>query len=400
MGLLVLSYVGSFLVGRRSATGVGLPSGIEYAALGFVLGPQVLGLFGAKDLSVFEPVVQVALGWLAFRAGLDFGFDGDRRVSAGRLVFGSFESLLVGGVVWAAMWSVLRWLRIGLTSSEMMLLCGGVAAACGQTTREALRRETDRLAAHGPLARTLSEIAHSDDLLPLIAVAILFAVDPPRVASVRVPLRDWPLITVALGAFLGGGAALLVRADTSLQESWSVVLGVVLLAVGAATRLGLSTLAVTFFAGLALSTLSRHSGELRAMVRVTERPVLLPALLLAGARLDFRSTPILAWLAAGALVARLAAKLWAGWALTAISQPARKAGPLVGLSLVPSGAVAMSIGLAFALRFPGPVGDTVLAIAVLSAAVGELVGPLSLRRALRRAGEIEGPVDSTLRVAG
>jgi hypothetical protein len=53
-----------------------------------------------------------------------------------------------------------------------------------------------------------------------------------------------------------------------------------------------------------------------------------------------------------------------------------------------SGALSISIGLAYALRFPGPVGDTVLAIAALSATVGEFVGPPRLRHALEGAGEI------------
>ena len=39
-----------------------------------------------------------------------------------------------------------------------------------------------------------------------------------------------------------------------------------------------------------------------------------------------------------------------GWVVAAASRPARKGGVLVGLSLLSSGALAMSIGLAFALR--------------------------------------------------
>jgi hypothetical protein len=49
----------------------------------------------------------------------------------------------------------------------------------------------------------------------------------------------------------------------------------------------------------------------------------------------------------------------------------------------------MCIGLAFALRFPGVVGDSVLAVAVVSAIVGEFVGPARMRRALVAAGELE-----------
>jgi len=80
-----------------------------------------------------------------------------------------------------------------------------------------------------------------------------------------------------------------------------------------------------------------------------------------------------------------------GWLLAAGSSQARKAGPLVGLSLMSSGALAICIGLAFALRFPGVVGDTVLVVSALAATVGEFVGPTRLRRALVAAGEIIEP---------
>jgi hypothetical protein len=147
--------------------------------------------------------------------------------------------------------------------------------------------------------------------------------------------------------------------------------------------------------GLAVSLLSRHRRDLRAMVGPTERPVLLPALLLAGARLDFRASPALPWIAAAAIGGRVVAKVVVGWLLALISKPARKAGPLVGLSLMSSGALAMSIGLAFALRFPGTVGDTVLVVAAVSATVGEFVGPARLRAALQAAGEIEDPASGS-----
>jgi hypothetical protein len=202
------------------------------------------------------------------------------------------------------------------------------------------------------------------------------------------PLRDWPAITIGLGLLLGGGAAMLLRSEMPIEDTWGVMFGVSLIAIGTATRLAISTLTVTFFMGMAVSMLTKHGAELRAMVGPTERPVLLPALVLAGARIDFRAMPMLPWIAAAAIGGRVVAKIVTGWFLAAGSPPARKAGPFVGLSLLSSGALAMCIGLAFALRFPGPVGDTVLVIAALAATVGEFVGPLRLRRALLVAGEL------------
>jgi len=390
IGLLVLSSLGSLLTTRRSGGGAGLTSGVEYAALGFVLGPQALGLVGAKDLTAFEPVVQVAIGWLAFAVGLDFGFSDDRRVRGGSFALGSMSAGVTGGGVAVATWFATRWLKAGLTGTERVLLSGALGAACSETSRRAARWVADRYRVRaGPLTRSLDELAHVDSLLPLVAVAVLFALDPSRDVVCPMPLWQWPAVTVGSAILLGAGAALLLRSEIATEDAWGVLFGVSLLAIGVAARLALATLTTTFFMGIAVAALSSHRRELRAMVGPTERPVLLPALLLAGARLDFRATPALPWLAAVAIGARVAAKILVGCVLCAGSRSARKAGVLVGLSLMSSGSLAICVGLAFALRFPGTVGDTVLAVAVLSAIVGELLGPARLRRSLLAAGEIE-----------
>jgi Kef-type K+ transport system membrane component KefB len=395
VGLLVLSYLGSFLVAGRTVRGAGLPSGVEYVALGFVLGPQALDMVGADMLASFEPVVQVALGWLAFAVGLDFGFAGERRARASSLALATFGAGFTGCAVAGATWLVVRRLHVGATVNEQLLLCGGVGAACSETTRHAVRWVVERHNAHGPLADRLNELAHADDLLPLLAVAVLFALAPAEHVPMKMPLRDWPALTAGLGLVLGAGAALLIRSELKLDETWAVLFGVSLITIGTTARLALSTLTASFFTGMAVSALSKHGRELRAMVGPTERPVLLPALLLAGAHLDFHASPKLWWIAGAAIAARTVAKTVLGWLLAAGSKPARKAGALVGLSLMSSGALAISIGLAFALRFPGAIGDTILVVAALSATVGEFVGPARLRRALHAAGEIdEGPSPS------
>jgi Kef-type K+ transport system membrane component KefB len=389
MGLLVLSYLGSFLVSRRSVGGVGLPSGIEYVALGFALGPRVLDLVAARDITAFEPVAQVALGWLAFGLGLDFGFANEKRVRLSRMALGSLSALLTGCGVAAATWYVVERFGVGANRTDRILLAGGIAAACCETTRHSVGWVAGLQKGWGPLADVIHDIANADDLFPLVAVAILFSLDPSQGIALPMPVRDGSLITLALGLVLGGGAALLMRSEMPVEDTWAALFGVSLLVIGTAARLALSTLTASFFMGLAVSAFSRRGPHLRAMVGPTEHPVLLPALVLAGARVDFRVTSALPWIASAAVLARLATKVVFGWVLAAGSKPARAAGPLVGLSLSSSGALSMCIGLAFALRFPGVVGDSVLAVAVVSAIVGEFVGPARMRRALVAAGELE-----------
>ena len=385
MGLLALSYVGSLLVGGRAIRGMGLPSGVEYVVLGFFLGPTGLGLVDRAMLSTFEPFAHVALGWLMFVVGITFGMTGDRRVRTTRLIGGLFVSLLSGGAVFAAAWLFLAWYS-PLSPIDRLLAAGGIGAAGAETTRYAVRWVATRHHAEGPVSDLVNEIAESDDLIPILAVAFLFALHPPAVAF-HLPAVGWMGITAGLGILLGGMAALLIGRTFHLGETWGVLLGMSLLAVGTAERLGLSSISALFVMGVTLSALSPHRRELRRILSPTEHPVMLPALLLAGAYTDVSVAKYLPYLVVTAIVARTLIKALIGLGLLGIAPVARRAGPRLGLGLLSAGALAMSVGLAFTLRFPGPVGSLVLACAAAMTLFGEVVGPASLRSVLTRADE-------------
>ncbi len=398
MGLLVLSYIGSFLVGGRALRGVGLPSGAEYVALGFVLGPHVLGLVERSMLESFEPIVHVALGWLALVIGIDYGWAGERRVGPKSLVLGLLSALVTGGGVATAVLLVLSKVSLVPTRMDGWLLAGGLGAAGAETTRHAVRWVTERHGAKGRLSNLLNELSHADDAVPLIVLAVLFAVTQKQ-AQVpwQVPLYGWVLVTIVLGLVLGAVAALLLGGEFTLHATWGVLFGTSMLAIGTAGRLDVAGLAVMFFMGVAMASVSPHHTLLREAVAPTERPVLLPALVLAGARIDLnvlRSRYVVLVLAA-ALVARVAGKLLSGL-LVKLTRAGRGASPAVGLALLSSGALSMAIGLSFALRFPGIVGDTVLLASVISAVFGEFVAPATLRRVLAGVGEVpEAAPEST-----
>jgi Kef-type K+ transport system membrane component KefB len=205
------------------------------------------------------------------------------------------------------------------------------------------------------------------------------------------PKWAWLAATPGLGIVLGVVAAALIGDEFSLNATWGVLFGATLLAIGVSVRFDVSALATTFFMGLTLTIASPHRRLLREAVAPTERPVLLPALLLAGARVDvevFRTNRLLLAIVALAIAARVVGKLVAAGFIRATLRPARGVGGSIGLSLLSSGALSMSIGLALAMRFPGKVGDTVLAAAAACAIFGEFIAPASLKRVLTSAGEI------------
>ena len=86
--LLLVAYMGGFLMGGRGLRGRGLPSGSEWLVAGLVAGPSALGLVGGAEVAYFAPLALLATGWIALLVGLTFGVDGERRIGAGGIALG------------------------------------------------------------------------------------------------------------------------------------------------------------------------------------------------------------------------------------------------------------------------------------------------------------------------
>lgn len=407
MGLLALAYLGSSLVDRRALRGLGLSSGLEVVGLGFLVGPPVLGGVDRAMLDAFAPIAHVALGWLALVLGLELAtalvepraVGVDPRVRWGGLLGGVAGALaIIAAMVVPTVMLLER--ELGWPRPQAVTLALALAATGCETTRQGLRWAVARHEANGPVTRLLTSLAQPGVLVPALLTGVLFAVaaqagDEGAAAEAllaRLGLSwgwvGWLAITLGLGALVGAIGAVLLGREPRLDESWGVLLGTSSLAIGIALRLQLSTLAVCFVLGLVLATLCRQRSEILAMVLPTERAVLLPALLLAGARLDANLPPGLGWVLAVAFMGRVAAQMLFAVALLASRPRIRPAGPALSFAFLPPGSASFAVALALALRFPGVVATAVLLLSAASAVVGESVGTWALRSALARAGEV------------
>ncbi len=387
--LLVASYLGGYVIGGQKARARGLASGAGTVLLGFVAGPSVLGLVSRDSLDLFIPLAQVGVGWLAMDAGLVFGRVMGRRMRPASALWGMGVALVcaagVSGAVLAALTWVPRLSELGLVGTQRWVLVLGTGAALAETTRSVLRWAARRCNAKGPLFDRLADLAAGDDLVPVLLAAVAVALQPVPSILGPLPVYAGAAAQLAVGWAMGAAAALMIGRTFRLNVFRGVLLGVTLVAIGFSVRLGLSLLAVPFALGLGLAAVSRHRARVRRAA-ISEQFVLLPILFLAGAM-----TPtggVVPWVAVVAVVARLVMKTLTGFGLWAAWPEARPAGPWFGAGLVSSGALSITVGVSFALRFPGLVGLSVLAASTLGVVVGELMGPASLRRALQKAGEV------------
>jgi len=385
LGLLVVAFVSSMLVGGRTIRGFGLPSGAEYLVLGVAVGPHGLGLMPRSMVQIFQPIFVCAASWLAFVVGLGYLIVGRRRVHPGRALAGIALAALVGAAVAGALWAVAGLLDIAQGFERLVLAVGAGFIGC-ETTRHTVRWVAERHGARGVLSDWLADMARASALVPVLALAVLAAVAP------HAPLTTFtPLLRLAaglgIGVVMGIVATVLLAREFRRDESWGILLGTTLLAAGVAMRLGLAAVATLFMMGLTLAVASRHRLELKFMIQPTEKPVLLPVVLAAGACVEFDAFPKL-WLVVGlALVVRLAAELVRGTLLSAFLAPARAAGPRIGLGMASTGSMSLALAFVLSVRVAGPAASAVLLIAAAGVLLGEFIGPAELRRALERAKE-------------
>jgi hypothetical protein len=402
MALVAISYFAGLFGAGRSIRGLGLPSGIEWVLVGVVLGPDLLGVIDHAVQTDVEPIVFVAVGWLALVLGVDYGVIRRRRLRPGRialgLVAGTITLAAVGGAVWLAAPHVP--LFAALPSLDRLVLALGAGAVATESTSNAIRWVAERHGARGPLSELLDDLAEAKDAAPILAAGVAVCLRPSTrlhdAVARALPAQPLVLFGWALGTglVLGAAAAILLRKESRTEQRWGILVGSSLLAVGAMARLGLPVVMSLFALGLAVGLLSRHRDQISSMIDPTRRGALLPALLLAGARLEPGTALAAATLIAIALAARAAAVGTIGLAV------GRGARLLAGPAMLSSGELSIAIGLSLALAVPGPIGETLLALAVAGALVGELIGPVALRAALRRAGEIGQAASSASRESG
>lgn len=385
LGLLLLAYLGSNLVGGRAIRGFGLPSNSEYLMLGFAIGPHMLDVVGRSLAHTFEPVVLIGTGWLALVLAVGYPRVGDRWISPGRAALGVLLGLLSCAAVTAAVYYAAGLAFAGdFKGFSRLAIALGMGACASATTRHSVRWVVERYGASGPLSDFAADAARASSIVAPLTLCVLFAMAPGG-ALPTIPVMGRIGVTLGFGAALGFIALLLLGRDFRRDESWGVLLGTALLVAGAADRGGLSLLGAMFAMGLTLAA-SRHRLEIKAMLTPTEKPVLLPVVLLAGAYLNLKLPTGVYLLVGLALAAKIAVRLLLG-TLLALG-PARGTGADFGLSMLASGGFTIAVALAFTTRVPGVASDAVLLFAVVSNIMGELLSPGALRRSLDRRGEL------------
>jgi len=371
---------------------VRVPEVTGYILAGVVVGPSVLGWISHDNLAALSVFSEVALGLILFSIGAVFELDRVRSVGPAVLRVTLTESLLAALLVSAVMLvSGQRW--------EVALLLGTIAMATAPASTLMVLRERN---ASGPLTDTVTGIIGINNVIcltayMLAATLIDLTAGGGEDASLFMTLYRsvyplvWHLIgSAALGFLVGLMLASWAPHVHEHGEMLILLTGSVLLCVGAAMLLDLSSLVASLAVGATLTNLSASTRRAFSARARSDPPFYAIFFVLAGAELDVALVASLGILGIVYVLARATGKI------VGATIGARRAGygesvqRLLGLTLMSQAGLAIGITLTIDRRFP-EFSEAVTTVILAAVTISEVIGPIATRIAIDRSGESRPP---------
>lgn len=394
--LLVGAAVSIGLYTGRLARRVGLPSLIGYMLLGALMGSSVLDLFSAEVLRSLSFVTDIALGFVAFSIGSELNIASLRKLGRGITSILILETTITFLFVTAAVLLVTGdW--------PFALIFGAMAPATAPAGTVAVIQE---YRARGNLTQALYAVVGFDDGIAVLIFGFAAAASESLLASetgssphiLRTALEPVLeiLASIASGLLLGYIYTRLVTRIRSRDDLPALTFGFVCLSVGLALSLGFSPILTPMAVGFTLANTSRReTGTVAASLRSLMPLVFVLFFFIAGTHLQLDSLHSLGLLGLTYILARSLGKITGaglGARLGGASPVLRK---YLGIALLSQAGVAIGLSLAAASHFArlGEHGSSIAAAVITTvtatSVVFEIIGPITAKIALRKAGEIQ-----------
>ena len=390
----------------RFAKKCGLPAVTAYLIAGLLLGPFCIGALGIEglgfatleDVSAFNVISQMALGFIAFAIGNEFRLAQLRHMGRAAIVIGILQAVSTTALVDLVLIGVHFW-KPELISMASAITLGAIAAA---TAPAATLMVVRQYKADGSLTRLLLLVVAIDDAVGLVLFAVSFGVASAitsgiiSVGSVVVEPLVEIVLSLVLGALMGLLLNQLEQYFHSRSKRLSISVGCVALTVAVSSveftaggvHCGFSLLLVCMMMSTVFCNICHFSEELIGRVDGWTTPLFVLFFVLSGAELDLTilRNPAVLLLGVAYILSRSAGKYLGAFGSAALCKCGRETREYLGITLLPQAGVALGMALT-AQSLPGD-GPMVRNIVLFSVLVYELIGPALTKWALMAAGEI------------
>ena len=400
--LVGIAVLAAFYAGR-AVRRLRLPSIIGYMAVGVLLGPSVVHVFDEAVMTHLSFITQIALGLVAFSIGAELSLASLRRQGAGIMAvifsesFGAFFVVIAGVYILTRDW-------------PLALVFGAMAPASAPAGTVAVIQE---YGAKGPLTKALYAVVAFDDGLAIIifafaaavAKALLIAEATGAASGSILPALWAPAYEIVLSVLVGGAIGFafcqMVRGLRNSRDVFILLIGCVLVAAGLAIRWHLSLILTNMAVGFVLANLRREASVRRITAPLLDVMPLVFVLFfcLAGAHLQLAALPSLGAIGGVYIIGRLIGKLAGARLGATVGDLGENVKRYIGLGILSQAGVAIGIALIVAHEFgilaeeyglehAAKIGAATLTTVTATSIVFEILGPITAKIALQKAGEI------------
>jgi len=380
-----------------------LPRVTGYIIAGIFLNPEVSHLIPVEFVQSTSTVTNFALAIMTFEIGGTLALEPLRELGKGIAFMALGEAQLatlfvvIGTLVTLPFLIHIEGGSFISTYLPLALLLGALASP---TDPSATLAVIHQYRAKGPVSFSIMGVAAVDDALGVInfsiaaALAAIFAGN----AALRASAFIAPLIgivgAIVLGVFCGMIYYATSRFLREESEGLSIVAVIAVLSscYGVATLLGLDQLLATMTVGVTVVNLGRSRDRIfKATENYIEPLVFVLFFAISGMLLDFQMLFKFLPLVLLFILFRSLGKFTGAYAGATLARSPQKVRRYTCLGLIPQGGIVIGLAL-IARQIPGlaSVSNILLSVIIGATVIHELIGPLTSRIALQKAGELPG----------
>jgi Kef-type K+ transport system membrane component KefB/CBS domain-containing protein len=394
-GLLTAALVAGFV-----ADFLRLPKVTAYLLVGLLLGPHTIGSLPAAlfdlvprtwmdwttipepHLQILHPAAEFAMALVLFNMGCSFSFRSFRhyfarilRLSAGELLL-TFSFVAMGLLLLKESW-------------QAALLFAALALATAPATTVLVFKESR---AQGPITRYANMLVALNNLACIVVFEVLLAgilyIEGSRGAAFWLELgriaRD---LLGAIGLGVAMGVAITFACALLSRRSWLVTLiAATTLLLGLSRHWGFPYLLTFLAMGTTVANTSDRVKDVAVQLDELTGLFCVAFFVIHGAEMDVRALVHAGWIGLGYIALRAAGK-YLGIYLFATRRDGQPVQRWLGATLMCQAGAAIALAALAAERLPG-LGKHLLDVILGTVVVFELIGPLLIRQAVARSGEV------------
>jgi len=362
-----------------------LPNVTAYLFAGVLIGPYVLKLVNAETLSTFSIITECALGFIAFSIGDEFKLENLKAIGKPALIITALESVF-------AVFSVMI---ITMALGFPKIICIMLGALAASTAPAATLLVVRQYKAHGPLTNMLLPVVAADDATGLIAYSICISIAKGMLNGEGFTFMGTivsPLLQIigslGIGALLGALLAIGHKYFKSHTNRMSLCIAAVMLGVGIADKLGLSSLLLCMAVGAVYVNIWNESERILSCIDDWTYPLFMLFFVISGAQLNLTTLPQVGVLGVVYILARFGGKFLGAWIGGTITHQPKVVKDNLGWALMPQAGVAIGMATMILGQLPAEYSQLIQTVILSATLVYEIAGPIAAKTALARAGEI------------